>query len=156
MLMTFQAALLLARYTNRTFIVPAARNDRYNDFRFSWAVDYEALRPVWPCFMDSDTPWGEGPAPDADGDEVTRALLAKGKGGRKIPTSEVESDYKPKPGTLAATRPHRASMKNGQGKMGPYVTGATYAAFHPSHHPISTHDTRRGAPYLYTVSPPCD
>jgi hypothetical protein len=28
----------MARYTNRTFVVPAARNDRYNDFRFSWAV----------------------------------------------------------------------------------------------------------------------
>ena len=117
MLMTFQAALLLARYTNRTFIVPAARNDRYNDFRFSWAIDYDALRPVWPCFMDSDTPWGEGPAPDAGGDEVTRALLAKAKGkGRKIPTSEVPSDYKPPPGTLAATRPTRASLKDGVGK----------------------------------------
>lgn len=119
MLMTFQAALLLARYTNRTFVVPAARNDRYDDFRFSWAVDYEALRPVWPCFMDSDAPWGEGPAPDADGDEVTRALLAKGGGGgkgRRIPTSEVPSDFKPRAGTLAATRPFRATMHNGVGK----------------------------------------
>lgn len=85
MLMTFQAALLLARYTNRTFVVPAARNDRYNDFRFSWAVDYDALKPVWPCFFDSDTPWGEGLPPDADGDEAARALLASrgGKGGEQ-------------------------------------------------------------------------
>jgi hypothetical protein len=51
-------------------------------------------------------------------DEVTRALLAKDRGGKKrnIPTSEVPSDYKPKPGTLASTRPHRATMKNGVGK----------------------------------------
>ena len=117
MLMTFQAALLLARYTNRTFVVPAARNDRYDDFRFSWAVDYEALKPVWPCFFDSDTPWGETPAL-AEVDEVTRALVAKGSmvKGRKAKTSDVPSDFKPKPGTLAATRPVRAKMENGVGK----------------------------------------
>jgi len=92
MLMTFQAALILARYTNRTFVVPAARNDRYNDFRFSWAVDYAALKPVWPCFFDSDEAWGEDPAPDADA-EGARALLAAAKGkGRKIPTSEEGPD----------------------------------------------------------------
>ena len=41
MFMTFQSAILLARYTNRTFVIPAARNDRYTDFRFSQAIDYE-------------------------------------------------------------------------------------------------------------------
>lgn len=44
MFMTFQSAILLARYTNRTFVIPAARNDRYTDFRFSQAIDYEVRR----------------------------------------------------------------------------------------------------------------
>mmetsp|Transcript_8743 Transcript_8743/g.13874 ORF Transcript_8743/g.13874 Transcript_8743/m.13874 type:complete len:446 (+) Transcript_8743:63-1400(+) len=118
MLMTFQAALLLARYTNRTFVVPAARNDRYKEFRFSWAVDYEALKPVWPCFFDSDTPWGEGPAPEAKGEEVTRTVLTTSPGsrGRRVPTSQVASDFHPKRGSLAALPPHRASLQNGVGK----------------------------------------
>ena len=52
--------------------------------------------------------WGEDPAPDADG-ESARALLAAAKGkGRKIPTSEVDSDFKPKPGSIGAMKPLRA------------------------------------------------
>jgi hypothetical protein len=25
-----------------------------------WVVDYAALKPVWPCFFDSDEAWGRG------------------------------------------------------------------------------------------------
>lgn len=38
------------------------------------------------------------------------------RAGRKIPTSEVASDYQPRPGTLAATRPHRARLTDGVGR----------------------------------------
>jgi hypothetical protein len=51
MFMTFQSAILLARYTNRTFVIPAARNDRYTDFRFSQAIDYEVRRASLSSFL---------------------------------------------------------------------------------------------------------
>ena len=51
MFMTFQSAILLARYTNRTFVIPAARNDRYTDFRFSQAIDYEVRRRDFIFFL---------------------------------------------------------------------------------------------------------
>ncbi|CAL6390520.1 unnamed protein product [Bathycoccus prasinos] len=187
MFMTFQSAILLARYTNRTFVIPAARNDRYTDFRFSQAIDYEAMRPVWPCFHDTNVPWGEGEVPQAyvsvekrrklamvdarseedrmntkddfstsallirefdeldakrmvhaDGDNEDeeekqnekeknnknnqviagrtneRKLLVKGK---KLKTSDMFDDFKPKPNSVAAMRPARVRGPDNTGRQ---------------------------------------
>ena len=64
MVMSMRGAMVLARSLNRTFVMPASRNDRYNqydEFRFRQALDMDALKSDWPCFIDSDKPWGNKP-----------------------------------------------------------------------------------------------
>jgi hypothetical protein len=185
MFMTFQGALLLARYTNRTFVVPAARNDRYQDFRFSQAIDYDAMRKVWPCFHDSNKEWGVEKIPEEyrnsnsnrrrrklmmktsaveegddyeddylvasidddatikhhhrnnnnnnnnnssdlinDGDygfvKVKRRMLkatTKTKDGKKLKTSDMFDDYKPKPGTIATMAPVKVRGPSNTGRQ---------------------------------------
>ena len=81
MLMSFQGSLLLARATNRTYVVPAGRNDRYNqkqgEFRFKDVVDLEEMKRVWPCFVDSNKPWGVA-AQTAYVDQPHAAAAARG------------------------------------------------------------------------------
>eukprot|EP00854_Cymbomonas_tetramitiformis_P026888 gene26888-33057_t len=98
MMMTLESAILLAKATNRTFIVPPSRNERYNWLRFRMAIDMEPLRNVWPCFIDSD---------ELD-TSPQRHLLGKGKSNvGKIAAHKglAPSDHKPKPGSYAAMKP---------------------------------------------------
>eukprot|EP00959_Pyramimonas_sp_CCMP1952_P428124 8966530-Pyramimonas_sp.AAC.1 len=84
-----------------------SRNDRYNWLRFDVALDMEALRNFWPCFISSDKPWGTRPAPVATA--TARRLLGKGitKDGKVSPAAWkglAPSDYKPLEGTFAAMK----------------------------------------------------
>mmetsp|Transcript_6111 Transcript_6111/g.8286 ORF Transcript_6111/g.8286 Transcript_6111/m.8286 type:complete len:384 (-) Transcript_6111:171-1322(-) len=125
MMMTLEMAMHVAGATNRTLIIPPSRNDRYNWLRFDAALDMEALRGVWPCFLGSNQEWGTQPAPTTlDAPETVRKLLGKkedreGKVSIAAHRGLAPSDYHPKPGTIGSLPPvngidrvHGASISN--------------------------------------------